>query len=242
MLANRARADPGRRSQPARRRRRGRSPGGRARPLSTPPDAAARRAARRGRAAPSRTARRAGSGRLILARPSDPVLESRAMTDRSAEWAARRRAWEAERAGPGARTGARATRTLLDDRRHDRSSALYGPWSSPGGGPAARHRAPGRAAVHPRHPPDRLSEPAVDDADVRRLRRRRGHERPLPAAPRRRPDRPVDRLRHADAVRLRHRRPRGGGRVRDVRRRRLEPGRHGGPARRAAARRASRPR
>ena len=34
-----------------------------------------------------------------------------------------------------------------------------------------------------------------------------------------RPDRPVDRLRHADALRLRHRRPRGRGRVRDVRRR-----------------------
>ena len=51
------------------------------------------------------------------------------------------------------------------------------------------------------------------------LRGRRGHERPLPPAARRRPDRPVDRLRHADAVRLRHRRRRGRGRVRDVRRR-----------------------
>ena len=68
------------------------------------------------------------------------------------------------------------------------------------------------------------------------LRGRRGHERPLPVAARRRPDRPVDRLRHADALRLRHRRPRGRGRVRDVRRRREQPGRHGGPPRRPAAR------
>ena len=101
---------------------------------------------------------------------------------------------------------------------------------------AARRRAARRAAVHPRHPPDRLPEPALDDADVRRLRRRRGHEPPLQVAARRRPDRPLDRLRHADALRLRHRRPRGRGRVRDVRRRRQQPGRHGGPARRPAAR------
>ena len=68
------------------------------------------------------------------------------------------------------------------------------------------------------------------------LRRRRGHERALPPAARCRPDRPVDRLRHADPLRLRHRRPRGRGRVRDVRRRRQQPRRHGGAARRPAAR------
>ena len=56
------------------------------------------------------------------------------------------------------------------------------------------------------------------------------------------PDRPVGRLRHADPVRLRHRRPRGRRRVRDVRRRRVQPGRHGGPARRPAARPGRRPR
>ena len=75
-----------------------------------------------------------------------------------------------------------------------------------------------RAALHPRHPPDGLPVAAVDDAHVRRLRRGRGHERPLPPAARRRPDGPLDRLRHADAVRLRHRRPGGRGRVRHVRR------------------------
>ena len=47
---------------------------------------------------------------------------------------------------------------------------------------------------------------------------------------------PVDRLRHAHAVRLRHGRPGGGRRVRHVRRRGLVAGRHGGPARRPAAR------
>ena len=32
----------------------------------------------------------------------------------------------------------------------------------------SRHRLPGRAAVHPRDPPDRLPQPALDDAHVRR--------------------------------------------------------------------------
>ena len=53
------------------------------------------------------------------------------------------------------------------------------------------------------------------------LRRRRGHEPPVQGAARRRPDGPLDRLRHADALRLRHRPARGRGRVRDVRRRRV---------------------
>ena len=43
--------------------------------------------------------------------------------------------------------------------------------------PAPRRRPARRAAVHPRHPPVRLPLPAVDDADVRGLRRRRGHQR-----------------------------------------------------------------
>ena len=59
---------------------------------------------------------------------------------------------------------------------------------------------------------------------------------PVQGPARGRPDRPVDRLRHADAVRLRHGRPGGRGRVRDVRRGRLLARRHGGPARRPAAR------
>ena len=105
-----------------------------------------------------------------------------------------------------------------------------------GGGRHPRHRLPGRAAVHPRRPPDGLSLPALDDADVRRVRGGRGHERPVPPAPGRRSDGAVDRLRHADPVRLRHGRPRGGRGVRDVRRGRQQSCRHGGPARRAPAR------
>ena len=96
---------------------------------------------------------------------------------------------------------------------------------------------PGRAAVHARHPPDRLPRAGSGRCGCSpasappRTRTPRFH-----AAARRRPDRPLDRLRHADALRLRHRRPRGGGRVRDVRRRGQLAGRHGGPARRPAAR------
>ena len=158
------------------------------------------------------------------------------MTDRSAEWAARRRAWEAERlAAALERAPERRERFSTIGDTTDR--AALRPVVVTRRRSAARHRASRRAAVHPRHPPDRLPEPALDDADVRRVRCRRGHERAVPPAARGRPDRPVDRLRHADAVWLRQRRPRGRGRVRDVRRRRLEPGRHGDPARRAAARR-----
>ena len=51
--------------------------------------------------------------------------------------------------------------------------------------------------------PDRLSRQALDDAPVRRLRHRRGHQPALqvPALPG--PDRPLDRLPPADALRLR---------------------------------------
>ena len=110
------------------------------------------------------------------------------MTDRSADWAARRRAWEAERLAPSLeRAPERRTRfSTISDTTIER---LYGPWSLGRGGPPRHRRLSRRAAVHPRHPPDRLSEPALDDADVRGLRRGRGHERPVPPAPRRRPDR-----------------------------------------------------
>ncbi len=110
------------------------------------------------------------------------------MTDRSAEWAARRRAWEAERLAPALeRAPERRERfSTIGDTTVER---LYGPWSSPDADPLRDIGLPGRAAVHPRHPPDRLPQPALDDADVRRVRCRRGHERALPPAPRGRPDR-----------------------------------------------------
>src|SRR5436189_188272 len=68
--------------------------------------------------------------------------------------------------------------------------------------PASRYRHAGRTTVHPRHPSDRVPPPPLDDADVRGLRSGRRHECPLPRVARSRPDRPFDRLRHADAVRL----------------------------------------
>ena len=157
------------------------------------------------------------------------------MTDRSGEWAARRRAWETERLDP-ARERAPERKRSFSTISDMPIEPLYGPWSASEVDPLDAHRPSGRAAVHPRHPSVGLSGPALDDADVRRLRCRRGHERSLPAAARGGADRPVDRIRHADALRLRHRRPGGGRGVRDVRRRGLEPGRHGGPSRRPAAR------
>ena len=189
-------------------------------------------------------ARAARPRRDAPVRPGGPRANVRAMT-----WSARKRAWEAHRLADaiGPRAGAQAA--LQHDQRHPDRAALRsvvvaaragrqpGRWRRPDPRrpsrrpppprarplgrlrPAPRRRPARRAAVHPRHPPDRLPDPPLDDADVRRLRRRRGHERPVPVAARRRPDRPLDRLRHADAVRLRHRRSRGRGRVRDVRRR-----------------------
>ena len=58
---------------------------------------------------------------------------------------------------------------------------LYGPWSLADRS-LTRDRPARRAAVHPRHPSVRLSQPPLDDADVRGLRCRRGHQRPLPAS------------------------------------------------------------
>ena len=112
---------------------------------------------------------------------------------------------------------------------------VYGP-DALGPEAVARVGEPGPAPIHPGHPPDRLSVAPVDDAHVRRLRCGRGHQRALPPAPGRRPDRPVHRLRHAHPVRLRHGRPGGGRGVRHVRRGGQLAGRHGGPPARAAPR------
>ena len=83
------------------------------------------------------------------------------------------------------------------------------------GGRAALHRGrpagsradrlPGRVPVHARRLPVDVSRPAVDDAPVRRVRHGRGDQRALPLPARPRPDRPVDRVRHAvaDGPRLR---------------------------------------
>ena len=86
---------------------------------------------------------------------------------------------------------------------------------------------PGEYPLHARGLSVDVPRPPVDDAPVRRLRHRRGDQRALPLPARPRPDRALDRVRHADAdgPRLRPRpqprRGRGGGR------RRRHPRRHG---------------
>ena len=166
--------------------------------------------------------------------PADPVLLTgrrrdrtgaranvRRMSDASspgtdrAGWEERRRRWKVERLDPAlARAPERqpSFRTLGEIEL----DPIYGPWLEQD---ARSHRAARRSAVHPWDPPLRLPLAALDDANVRRLRGRGGHQRPVQGPPRGRPDRPLDRLRHADPLRLRHRRRRGGGRVRDVWRR-----------------------
>ena len=60
-------------------------------------------------------------------------------------------------------------------------------------------------SVHARPARDDVPRQAVDDAHVRRLRHARGHEQALQVPARERPDRPVDRVRYADADGLRPR-------------------------------------
>ena len=103
---------------------------------------------------------------------------------------------------------------------------IYGP-EDVAGDVEEKVGAPGRVPVHPRPLPLDVPGQALDDAPVRRLRHGRGDQRALPLPARPRPDRALDRLRHADpdGLRLRPRpqprrgRPRGG--------RRRQPRRHG---------------
>ena len=98
-------------------------------------------------------------------------------------------------------------------------------------------RPPRRVPVHPRALPVDVPGAALDDAPVRRLRHGRGDQRALPLPARPRPDRPLDRLRHADpdGLRLRPRPQPRRGRARG--RRRRHPRRHGAALRRDPARR-----
>ena len=70
-----------------------------------------------------------------------------------------------------------------------------------------RPRLPGRVSVHARRLPVDVSRAPVDDAPVRRLRHGGGDERALPVPLGARPDRALDRLRHAHADGLRLRSP-----------------------------------
>ena len=95
---------------------------------------------------------------------------------------------------------------------------------------------PGEYPVHPRHPPDDVSRQALDDAPVRRLRQRRRHQRAVQVPARARADRALGRVRLSDPDGLRLRPSAVGGRGGQVRRRHLEPGRHGDAVRRDPAR------
>ena len=101
---------------------------------------------------------------------------------------------------------------------------------------AAELEVPGRIPVHARHSSDRLSRQAVDDAPVRRLRHRARHQRALQVPARAGTDRALGRVRFPDADGLRLRPSALGGRSRQVRRRDLEPRRHGDAVRRHPAR------
>ncbi len=87
-----------------------------------------------------------------------------------------------------------------------------------------RPRLPGAASLHARALRDDVSRAALDDAPDRRLRNGRRHERPLQVPDRARPNRNLDRFRHADAHGIRQRRSaqrrRGGTRGRRDRHRR----------------------
>ena len=108
-------------------------------------------------------------------------------------WTRNRRLWFLVWHPPSRAVATRATRRS----RASRSSPYYGPPRPPPDGLAGRPR---RVPLHARHPPDRLPRQALDDAHVRRLRQRRGDQRALQVSAGAGPDRPLDRLRYADAV------------------------------------------
>ena len=130
---------------------------------------------------------------------------------------------------------------VLDDVGPPDRAALR-PESDLSGGPRGEDRRARRVPLHPRALPLDVPGQALDDAPVRRLRHGRGDQRALPLPARPRPDRALDRLRHADpdGLRLRPRpqprrgRPRG--------RRRRQPRRHGAALRGHPARRRHAPR
>ncbi len=118
---------------------------------------------------------------------------------------------------------------------------LYTPLDVAGPGLRPRPGTAGRISLHARRPPHAAPRQTVDHAHVRRLRHRRGDERPLQIPARPGPDRPVHRLRPGHADGLRHRPARGAGRVRQVRRGGLIAEGYGNPAGRHPARTRSPP-
>src|SRR5712692_7314929 len=134
-----------------------------------------------------------------------------------------------------AQTRARAPRTFRHHFRN-RHQAYLRARRRQGSRFPRRYRLPRRFSLHPRRAAHDVPRAALDDAPVRRLRRRRGIQPPLPLPLRQRPDRPLGRLRpaHPDGPRRRPRtRPRRG---RPRRRFDRLARRHGDAASRASAR------
>ena len=132
-----------------------------------------------------------------VARRSRPdgtaALDSRQHGGRARSAAARPRV-----AGGGLRTRSPSARRSSRPSPGSRSKPLYTEEDLAERRRRARPRLPRRVPVHPRRLPVDVPRAAVDDAPVRRLRHRRGDQRALPLPARPRPDRALDRLRHAD--------------------------------------------
>ena len=165
-------------------------------------------------------ARRAGA---TMSKPEGaPGTDDPTATD---DWLAEQYPYETERVGP-----------LRDALRAPGQAPLHAGRSRLlRSRPRPRRGLPGQLSLHARRLPVDAPRAPVDDAPVRRLRHRRRDQRALPLPARARPDRPLDRLRHAhaDGPRLRPRPLARRGRRRG-RRARLRR-RHGDPLRRHPA-------
>ena len=191
----------------------------------SPARRAGRRCASSGSAAACVARRRHPAGdrrRLRRARASPP-----AASRRPRRFAPRRpldcAPWRAEPRRQAASTSEREARVRDDLGAADRAALHRGRPAGPRGAIGL----PGRVPVHPRRLPVDVPRAALDDAPVRRLRHGRGDQRALPLPARPRPDRALDRLRHADpdGLRLRPRAQPRRGRPRG--RRGRHPRRHG---------------
>ncbi len=156
--------------------------------------------------------------------PASRARSAAAGRDRRPRCTSRRQLHAGGAAGPAGRCGA-------GRRRRRRASAgaarRQGAWV----GTRARRR-----TIQSGHePPPARARQAVDDADLRRALDRPEVQRALPVESRQGADRAVDRVRPADADRIRPRSPAGARRGRQGRRPGGAPGRHGGAARRHPA-------
>ena len=166
-----------------------------------------------------------GGGATMDHVETEPALDA----ERVRRWREERLARDYERVPPRREESTTLSGIPIDD--------VYTPAGRRGHRPGARHRAAGRVPLHARPAREHVPRPAVDDPPGRRLRPGRGHQRPLQVPARARRDRAVDRLRPADAARLRLRPRDLPARDRQDRRRRRHGRRHARAVRRHPARR-----